>query len=73
MARVADRQFALIFVIVLLSSAISGTTANIGIYMATFFWGFTTEDLRWFALASVGALIAFRWSRQRSVVGTRNA
>ena len=27
--------------------------------MATFFWGFTTEDLRWFALASVGALIAF--------------
>ena len=54
-----NRQFALVFVIVLLSSAISGTTANIGIYMATFFWGFTTEDLRWFALASVGALIAF--------------
>jgi Na+/melibiose symporter-like transporter len=54
-----NRQFALVFVIVLLSSAISGTTANIGIYMATFFWGFTTEDLRWFALASIGALIAF--------------
>jgi Na+/melibiose symporter-like transporter len=54
-----NRQFALVFVIVLLSSAISGTTANIGIYMSTFFWGFTTEDLRWFALASVGALIAF--------------
>ena len=54
-----NRQFALVFVIVLLSSAISGTTANIGIYMATYFWGFTTEDLRWFAVASVGALIAF--------------
>jgi len=54
-----NRQFALVFLIVLLSSAISGTTANIGIYMTTFFWGLTTEDLRWFALASIGALIAF--------------
>ena len=54
-----NRQFALVFVIVLLSSAISGTTANIGIYMTTYFWGLTTEDLRWFAVASVGALIAF--------------
>lgn len=54
-----NRQFALIFVIVLLASAIGGTTANIGIYMTTFFWGLTTEDLRWFALASVGAIMAF--------------
>lgn len=54
-----NRQFALVFVIVLLSSAISGTTANIGIYMTTFFWGFTTEDLRWFAVSAIGALVAF--------------
>jgi glycoside/pentoside/hexuronide:cation symporter, GPH family len=54
-----NRQFALIFVIVLLASAITGTTANIGIYMTTFFWGLTTEDLRWFALSSVGAVLAF--------------
>jgi Na+/melibiose symporter-like transporter len=54
-----NRQFALIFVIVLLSSAIGGTTANIGIYMTTYFWGLTTEDLRWLALAAVGALVAF--------------
>ena len=54
-----NRQFALIFLIVLLASAIGGTTANITIYMTTFFWGLTTEDLRWFALASVGAVIAF--------------
>ncbi len=54
-----NRQFALVFLITLLSSAISGTTANVGIYMTTFFWGLTTADLRWFALAAIGALIAF--------------
>jgi Na+/melibiose symporter-like transporter len=54
-----NRQFALIFTIVLLSSAIGGTTANIGIYMSTYFWGLTTEDLRWFTLSAAGALLAF--------------
>jgi Na+/melibiose symporter-like transporter len=54
-----NRQFALIFLIVLLTAAIGGTTANIGIYMTTFFWGLTTEDLRWFVLAGVGAILAF--------------
>jgi GPH family glycoside/pentoside/hexuronide:cation symporter len=54
-----NRQFALIFIIVLLTSAIGGITVNINIYMATFFWGLTTEDLRWFALSAVGALVAF--------------
>lgn len=52
-------QFALVFVIVLLISAVAGTTTNIGIYMLTYFWGLTTEDLRWFSLASIGALVAF--------------
>lgn len=68
-------QFALVFVIVLLIAAIAGATANIGIYMLTYFWGLTTVDIRWFALASVGALIAFplvattqrRWEK-RSVL-----
>jgi GPH family glycoside/pentoside/hexuronide:cation symporter len=59
MQALRNRQFALIFLIVLLMSAIGGTTANIGIYMTTYFWGFTTEDLRWFALSAVGALLAF--------------
>jgi len=54
-----NRQFALVFLIVLLSSAIGGTTANINIYMTTFFWGLTTEDLRWFALSALGAILAF--------------
>ena len=68
-----NRQFALIFVIVLLSSAISGTTANIGIYLGTYFWGLNTEDLRWFALSAVGAALAFplvarvqeRWDKKQ--------
>lgn len=54
-----NRQFALIFLIVLLASAIGGTTANIGIYMTTFFWGLNTEDLRWYALSAAGAVMAF--------------
>ncbi len=54
-----NRQFALVFIMVLMYSAIAGTTANISIYMTTYFWGLTTADLRWFTLSAVGALIAF--------------
>lgn len=54
-----NRQFALIFIIVIVSAAIGGTTANINVYMATFFWGLTSEDLRWFPLAAIGAILAF--------------
>lgn len=58
-AAMQNKQFRLIFLIVLISSAISGTTANINIYMTTFFWGFNTDDLRWFALSATGAVVAF--------------
>lgn len=54
-----NRQFALIFIIMILVSALGGTTANIGIYMTTFFWGLNSEDLRWFALSATGAVLAF--------------
>lgn len=54
-----NRQFLLVFVVVLLMSALGGTTANISIYMTTFFWGLTTESLRWFALSAAGAVLAF--------------
>jgi Na+/melibiose symporter-like transporter len=71
-----NRQFALIFTIVMLTSAISGTTVNISIYMTTFFWGLTTGDLRWFTLSAVGAIVAFplvalvqkRWDKKYIVL-----
>ena len=54
-----NRQYALIFSFVLISAAIGGTTGNINIYMTTFFWGLTTEDLRWFVFVGIGAVAAF--------------
>ena len=59
MSALQNRQFRLVFLIVLISSAIGGTTANIGIYMTTFFWGFNTDELRWFAFSAAGAVFAF--------------
>ena len=54
-----NKQFALLFTIVLVSAAITGTTTNLNIYMTTFFWGFETADLRWFTLSALGAVVAF--------------
>jgi len=54
-----NEQFRLIFVIMLISSAVAGTTANMSIYMTTFFWQLTSDDLRWLSLAGVGAAMAF--------------
>jgi len=71
-----NSQFRLIFFVVLISSAIGGTTLNIGIYMQTFFWGFTAADLRWLPLSAVGALIGFpivmavqrRWDKKHILI-----
>lgn len=52
-------QFRLFFVIVLVASAISGTTQNMSIYMATFFWQLGSDDLKWFGLVGIGAVVAF--------------
>lgn len=76
MQALRNRQFALVFVIVLMTSAIGGTTVNLHIYMTTFFWGLTTEDLRWFALSAVGAILAFplvalvqgRWDKKHIIL-----
>jgi Na+/melibiose symporter-like transporter/class 3 adenylate cyclase len=71
-----NKQFALIFTIVMLTSAIGGTVVNINIYMTTFFWGLTSRDLRWYTLAAVGAIVAFpmvaavqrRWDKKNIVL-----
>ncbi len=54
-----NRQFALVFVIMIMIGALAGVSANISIYMTTFFWGLNTEDLRWFVLSALGAVLAF--------------
>jgi Na+/melibiose symporter-like transporter len=54
-----NREFSLLFSAVLISSAITGTTSNMGLYMATYFWKLGSQDLKWFALWGLGALVAF--------------
>ena len=71
-----NRQFVLLFVIVIMISAIGGTTVNLTIYINTYFWGFNTADLRWFALSALGAFIAFplialvqkRWEKKSIIL-----
>jgi len=69
-------QFALIFSVVLIIAVIGGTTTNINIYMATYFWGLSTDSLRWFVLSAIGAVIAFplvavtqrRWDKRNILI-----
>lgn len=69
-------QFALVFAVVLTIAIIGGTATNLNIYMATFFWGLSTESLRWFVLSAIGAVIAFplvalaqrRWDKRDILV-----
>jgi Na+/melibiose symporter-like transporter len=75
-AALRNEQFALIFTVVLILAVIGGTTTNLGIYMTTFFWGLTSEDLRWFVLSASGAVIAFplvalvqkRWDKRNILI-----
>jgi glycoside/pentoside/hexuronide:cation symporter, GPH family len=54
-----NRDFTLLFVAILVISAIAGTGAALDIYMQTYFWGLLPEDLRWFAFALAGSALAF--------------
>ena len=59
MLALRNRDFLVIFVTLLLSSAIGGTVEALNIYMQTYFWALNGEQLRWFGLAFFGAAIAF--------------
>lgn len=54
-----NRNFAILFVGLLVSAMLSGTLEVMKLYLYTYFWGFTASDLKMFALAGIGALIAF--------------
>jgi Na+/melibiose symporter-like transporter len=76
-AAFSNRQFLIVFMVVLLMAAITGTKGAIDIYMTTYFWGFTPEDLRWFAFSIIGAIAAFltvarinrRWEKKHIIIG----
>lgn len=55
----SNREFLILFCGALLTAGISGTTGALGIYVQTYFWGLRPENLRWFTLAFVGAILAF--------------
>lgn len=54
-----NRDFVLLFTGSLITTGISGTTGALDIYMNTYFWSLTPENLRWFAIAVLGAVVAF--------------
>ena len=58
-AALRNRDFLTLIVTVLASTAVVSTSVALEIYMRTYFWGLGPEDLRWFGLAYIGALIAF--------------
>lgn len=54
-----NRSFRIVFIGLLVSGAISGTSGALGIYMTTYFWGLTPEQIAWYGLAIIGAIAAF--------------
>jgi Na+/melibiose symporter-like transporter len=54
-----NRDFLILFSGALLFATVGGTTDSLGIYMSTYFWGLTSEQLKWFSLVIVGAVAAF--------------
>jgi Na+/melibiose symporter-like transporter len=55
----ANPDFAVLILGVLSFAAIAGTIGALGIYMNTYFWGLTPEQLRWFSFIILGAFAAF--------------
>lgn len=54
-----NRDFLALFLGALFTAGITGTTETLGIYVATYFWGLGPEQLQWFSLAAIGAVLAF--------------
>ena len=58
-ATLKNRNFRILFSCVLVSAAILGTYKSLELYVNTFFWDLTPEDLKWFALIVIGPFLAF--------------
>ncbi len=55
----SSRNFRLMFTAMLFFACIAGIGSVFDMYMNTYFWEFTPEDLRWFAFSILGAMGAF--------------
>jgi Na+/melibiose symporter-like transporter len=55
----SSSNFRLLFICVLLFAGIAGIGQVFDIYMNTYFWEFRPDDLRWLALAIIGAMLSF--------------
>lgn len=54
-----SRNFRLLFLATLISSAVAGTGQVFDVYMNLYYWEFNTEDIRWFSFAIIGAIGSF--------------
>ena len=52
-------DFLILFVGALLTAGITGATDALGLYVNTYFWGLAPEQLQYFSLAIIGAIIGF--------------
>lgn len=55
----SSRNFRLVFIGMLFFAGIAGIGGVFDMYMNTYFWAFTPDDLRWFAFSIFGAMVAF--------------
>ncbi|HEY5070912.1 MAG TPA: MFS transporter [Caulobacteraceae bacterium] len=54
-----NRDFLVIFLGLLTSSAIAGSQASLDIYLQSWFWGLGPHELRWLSIALLGAVVGF--------------
>jgi len=54
-----NRDFLILFTGALVFAGIAGTTDSLGLYVNTYFWGLAPEQLQYFSLAIIGAIVAF--------------
>ena len=57
-ATLGNANFLRLFTGLLFTAVLTGTVEAMTLYLGTYFWGLTPQDLRWFALAAFGALAA---------------
>jgi Na+/melibiose symporter-like transporter len=59
MMALKSANFRLLFLVFLMFSGLAGVGGVFDIYMNTYFWEFTPDELRWFAFAAIGAICSF--------------